>query len=165
MKPISRHPVKLWKNPVRKGQFLHTSIDYLANFVRLLENMKREIARSANDPDKYDQHSFIASVLKDETIELFAKNQIHMPVTNINSEDPLDYINELIYYIKDIIKKANNIKSPQLMPVSSRKLADTLEQVEQRVNSVLEADAKKSKSVAQNNDIGDLSHLFHSLKV
>jgi hypothetical protein len=170
--PIFRNPTKVWHNPVKRGEILNTSIKYLKKIIRLLYNIDKSAEESTNDHERYELHSFIASTLKDRTIEIFKENHIHMPVENINSPDPFDYIKDLIAYIKEILEKTNNSEGPQLMPVSPRKLADALEEMEKRVNEDIEerqriiSHTDKNNSVNEVNNSGDdLLKLFKSLKL
>ena len=163
-----KNPPKRWHNPLKpNGPPLRTSIDYLKKIIRLLKKIERSAEESTNDDERYELHSFIASTLKDRTSELFVRNNIQMPIgPDTDPDDPFDYIKDLIAYIEDIIQKTNNIHNPQLMAVSSRKLADVLEEVESLVNKDIEQDQRRRNSRKNNNsDVDDLLRLFNSFKV
>jgi hypothetical protein len=178
-RPIFKNSRKEWRNPLRRDEILQRPNDYLRKIIRLLRAIERSAEESVNDNEKYELHSFIASTLKDRTSEVFEKNHIVVPLIDKDSDDPFDYIQDLIVFIKDIIEKTSNKNknNPLLMPVSSRGLADALEEMEQLVNADIEADQQRrthnndnnssnnSEDNSEDNSENDLLELFTRLKV
>lgn len=142
-------PMKIWRNPgtaknnlqglnlfnnnsVEENSNINmsltdTSTDFLRKVIRYLESIVKH--------SSVNKYTLYAMYIKEKNQVLLEERNIHLE--SINSDDPFDYIEELIDYIQETIDNSENLNYSGPMVISIGDLANLMEKTIQEAKSDL----------------------------